>query len=316
MSQLTTKTITVRAQVKGFVLLPIRTRLGVRRYRELKNTLMANFFRMLYGILAYENVDLVYLAGGTATWRVQGDEAYGPPEVYICSESQFIGFTANACSSVCKIYPTSSDIYYEGFIDRVCATVAYVASCNGSSSEINMSLYDTGGGTHRYAVSHVVASIAQSDPVKHRVCFYEPWLANMAKILAALMCDCDSFSAVDMQSLTVALRGSGQLFAGPAKILIGTGTNPFSFSDATMTNPIELDTTVTLAITSTDAKITLNAFIQPSSNMTIYEVGVKLPVYDTSGVVHDVLIIRHVNTQGYALEANKLYAIQVYIYGP
>ena len=309
------RVITIYAPIRGFGVFRAGGRIVERR-----NRLLHNFFRMLYGILSYQNVT-VYDSGGNAyTWNLQNDPmTRGPwggcPHADRCAETEELPFSANICSRNCRDDGYEDDVGLAELTDRVCAQLTLPAGCNANSTTIAVAISTTEGTVAGVRLAHSVATIVAGDIVAHRICFYEPWLRNFAAIWAAIFCDCDRFSAVDMNGTQFDIRGSGDVFEGSAKMVIGYGTDPFTFVDHSLTNPKEVATTISADITDTYANIVITGQYTPPTDEVIYEIGMKLPIYDINGTLHDVLVLRHVNPSGYSVSAGQPVVIRIIIHG-
>ena len=199
--------------------------------------------------------------------------------------------------------------------DRVCAETFAVSSCDASSNGLVVYLWeDTYNNCLAFLFAHAPLNIPVNDLVVHRLCFYQPWLRNIAAMFGALLCYCSSMQAKDLSGNVFNIKNSS-FVQSQAKILLGYGTNPFSFDDYQLTDPVELDTLINAVDGGTFYTIHIYAFYTPPADETIYEVGLKIGVTDTGGAGHDVLILRHVNPNGYPLRGGTEYMIEILIHG-
>jgi len=277
--------------------------------------LLKNFWALLIGLTVYSNMSMVDVSGSTYTIRITGDlSTASHRRIYTCSENVEAAFNAYSCSAVETFSSEDSWSLYTSGSSSVFEVVK-TASKAANSSMLFFGLFDTGGGTSIAAMSHVLQSIQPSAQVVHRLVATTPFLFNLVAALRAIYHDTDSQSVNDVSGAVAYLRGSGTILAGAARLYLGTGTNPVSPTDYTLTNPTLLSTVVNYTLTDTYARIDIYGSIYPSVDATFTEVGLAWRLYDIGGVARDVLILRYLLPQPLTAKAGKVYTIRLSLYG-
>jgi len=306
--------IRIHASIRGFLV--------DDRGFEYRNRLLKNFYSLLYGILAYQNVVLVPRHGDPYTARVTGNltcRYSGKPDVPVvmhrCTDTETIPFNSYTCDVLGSDDVPYDRIFQVSLGDRECVEAMTTSNYDCNSTTISPCFYGTDGGVYTTLLNHVVAPISVGRITEVRICFYEPWLKNFARIWTAILCDCNNFDAIDVNGTSFYIRGSDQIFGGKVKLLLGVGTSPFSFDNYALESPKEIDYKIYNHISDTYADIRIVSYYTPEQDETVYEVGLVLPIYDTNGNLHDVLILRHVNPDGYKLTGGQVNIIEILIYG-
>jgi len=302
--------ITIHAPIRGFVAYKHGDGLV-----ELPNRLLKNFFIILHGALAGVNLymkdtsDNVYKFGTGTMWIC------GVFKHMRCSDTSAVGFAASRCTGVCTDAGQSSQVSLTRMTDRICAETMRPSSCNANSNGLVVMMWNpVDGACHNIMIAHVPLTIAADDYVVHRICFYEPWLKNFVALIGVLLCYCENFTAIDINGTEFTIE-SYRPVRRKANMLLGYGSDAFSFDDYTMTNYKSITPTVSATDGGSFYTIHIYTTYIPEQDETIYEIGLSLGIIDVNGDVHDTLILRHVNPDGYPLQAGKEYLIEILIHG-
>jgi len=283
--------------------------------KTVADRLLKNFWTLLIGLTVYSNMTITDVFGNVVTARITGDIATGGSRrIYTCSDNVEATFKAYSCSTVETFSSEDSWSLYTSGNNSVFEVVK-TASKAANSSLLAFGLNDTGSYGRIIAVSHVLQSIRPSAQVVHRLVAATPFLFNLLAALRAIYHGTNSQSVVDVSGVTVYLRGSTTILAGPARLYLGTGTNPVSPTDYTLTNPTLLSTAVYYTLTDTYARIDIYGSIYPNVDTTFTEVGLAWRLYDTGGQARDVLIMRYLLPQPLTAKAGKVYTIRLSLYG-
>ena len=282
--------------------------------KRVKNRLLRNFFALLAGILAHQNVTMIGTGGGSFTANITGDiSAGGGSKIATCSDTDTLAFNAYNCTQV----ESQNKLVVSSYVDGAKSVIEVVANFTKPASSVLLidALLDTLGNGHSAAYGHSVISVPELATIRYRIVFELPLLLNFARAINGDLCDCGDPVATDMNGNQFNVNGQGTIFTGGAKILLGQGTTSPSPTDYTLTNPIELTTYVRYILNDQFAEIIVKGVYVPNASTTVPEIGLAITVRDTGCVDHDILIARHVFSTAPSLTAGRAYVFGFRIYG-
>jgi len=165
-------------------------------------------------------------------------------------------------------------------------------------------------------LNKILVTIAKDQTVTLRINIFEPWTKNMGYLLGGVLTDQNLLGLVDTGGNTHDIRANdhnSNVVAGATRIVIGTGTNPFSFDDYYLESMTEIPTSRGFLVAS-DYSYALAYWTSsyvPPSEMTISEIGLVQSLYSSDGSTYDALMCRIVLSEPITLVPNKTNFIMI-----
>jgi len=265
---------------------------GVILYDDLlfKNRLVRNFYEELRGLLNNINVSMVDISGSSFTARTSGNFSRGISTIFVGDDTEELPFDAyvltshvsNDCSLV-EIVALSSSIEIRH---------SALAAKTGSSVGLNQRGYDTSGGNKNILLAGKLLSVNVDESIIYKLIFNEPWVYNMANWFYGINNNVDAPNEKDLAGNIYTLRSSGDAQASVCKIVTGDGTDAWSPTDYSLTNPVEHETTFASWVTDYAIEYVWRTWYIPPSDETIEEIGLVQKLYDDGGAQYDTLLAR------------------------
>jgi hypothetical protein len=283
---------------------------------KVKNLLVWNFWAMLLGTLCELNTPFLDYIGAVYSLRTVGDVSYGAAYVVFGTSSGTESFSQYALLSRsttlegASITPT---IIWES--DKRRLRFGRVSAGAVSEVGIYQSVYDSTASTRTAMWCRKVYSVPGSGyNVYYDIIVRPPFLDNLVNILFGIMTNSDQ-PVTKMDGGTITARSSGDVQNGSAYLLIGTSSDPFSFTQYALTNPIFLSS----AYGYFESRWTwLMAIITGATRFrtsyTVAEVGIGQKILDTAGTLYDVLLARIVLPTAISRSAGEVFTVAVTFY--
>jgi len=273
------------------------------------NKLLFNFYSLVATLLHRTSRTLIKYDGGTTTWLYNGTNS---SRIAVGQDTEPPSFNDYVLVSLHLLDPIARS--FEILSDRMRVNHQYTS--DGSYKSIGWWL-SLGTDVNRGGyLNKILVTIAKDQTVTARINIFEPWTKNMGYLLGGLLNDQNLLGLVDTGGNTHNIRASDQnnpVVAGASRIVIGTGTNPFSFDDYYLENMTEIPTSRGFVYPS-DFSYALAYWVSsyvPPSEMTITEIGLVQSLYSTDGNTYDALMCRIVLSEPITLVPNKTNFIMI-----
>ncbi|RLE48636.1 MAG: hypothetical protein DRJ18_01600 [Candidatus Methanomethylicota archaeon] len=255
-----------------------------------RNRLLKNYYELIRGLLTNANSGFKDSGGDTRNYRTSGEVARGDARICVgdnTEELDFAGYTltnlvANTIS-LAEIIALTSSIEV-----RLSATAGKTGSIVGAEFYV---YNDTGGGFRALQACKLL-SVTSGESIIYKLIFNEPWLYNMANWIYGITDDLNAPNEKDMAGVIYTLRSGADANVDKARIVTGDGTDAWSPTDYTLTNPIEHSTTFHYWITDYAVEYVWRTWYIPPSDEQIEEIGLAQKLYDNGGAQHDTLLCR------------------------
>jgi len=279
------------------------------------NRLVRNFYQTLSGLLRYVNPSVKSTGGYTKTLRMLGDLPINPCYLFNGLDTEELDFNAYNLTSPSLV--TRDAVEALAHTDYSECKVSATAVKDGSSLGIVGRWADTGGNENTILLNGVLFSYSSGSPVYCSLKFYEPWVYNITNIFRGYLDNSNPEGEVDMAGVTFTARcNGGSVIGRECYIALGEGTDPWSPTDYTMTNPFTLDPDHQVWDSENGFEHLVRAWYIPDTDKSIPEIGLVSRVFDSGGSPHDTLLARiALETNPLSLTANHLYVIRIRIMG-
>jgi hypothetical protein len=270
-----------------------------------ENYLLANWFAMQQGILAYFNPSLKTNDGYMNAWQLLGDAVCGACNFLLGQGANAETFGDYTITSGTNLSGISKAVGY--LSDRSRISVYGSAPSNGYELGINFNIY-TANGCFGALGSRRVMSVTAGDYLEWDFDFLNPWLLNWARIMFGIFAEADISGLVDTGSRTFTGRfASAQLPALASYLVVSNNTTPWS---PTQNKLIGTVTGLTTGLAYSNWNSAGMYFfwygtLTPSTDTVVNEIGIYTKVYDTGGATHEIAVARIVLSSPVTLYANK-----------
>jgi len=275
------------------------------------NKLLFNFYSYVTTFLHNSGKTVVKTDGSTTAWGNWGCDRL---RLYVGQDTEPVSFNDyTLVSSETKYFKTLS---FEILSDRMRVNGQWVS--DGAYKSLAWYL-DQGPHDNVYRngiINKILVTIAENQTVTVRINIFEPWTKNMGYLLGGLLTKQNLLGLVDTGGNTHDIRANNpavNVVAGASRIVIGTGTNPFSFDDYYLESMTEIPTSHGFIYPS-DYSFALAYWTSsyvPPSEMTISEIGLVQELYSSDGSTYDALMCRIVLSEPITLVPNKTNFIMI-----
>lgn len=135
------------------------------------------------------------------------------------------------------------------------------------------------------------------------------FLGNFAKLLYGYLGNVDAPGMKDFGALSFNVRTTGDANAGPAIVVLGTGTTAVTPDDYAITGMVELDMVRQAVALTTYGDMIFLGIRRAQATETWSECGLYQNVFDTGGVTRKVLLARDLISPAITLNAGDLYIV-------
>jgi len=294
-----------------------RSTYGVVNNRH-RNILVWNFWQMLGGYLADEDADMITTTVKPLSFfyaRTSGDAN---------ASSCYITFGTDTTPPSFSDYVLQSrDTTLEGSVlepsfvvepDRI--RIRFRRQALGTVYEIGLyqKVYNDIGRVYEVMHGRAVVQNGLTGNVYYDIVLKEPFLENLARVIYGYLTDTDQ-NIIDVLGQVRTVKTSGELNFREARLELGSGSDPFSFSQYKLTNMYELtwDTKFEYG-ERTDTLIFLADGTRFETDYNINEIGIIQPLYDTDGFPAFALIMRYLPTSPIQKKAGEKFYALVAIY--
>ena len=265
------------------------------------NMLVSNFFSLMHGTLneanmGYKDIGGVYNPGGYPL-RTAGDVSAGSAYLAFGTETGDTGFGGYALSARNTalegtiVAPSLLVSPSEGRarIARVTAGTVYEVG-------IYQSVNDTSGRVQTAMWARLVppSPIPTGVTVFYDVIFKPPFVHNTTRLFYGVLSNANVEGCEDVTGAVFAVRASADVNAGPVnKLFLGSGTAGPDHTVAVPVNPLLMTTTRFFNYEwGSYYDCTLVGGIKLDADMSISEVVLTFPAYDSAGAARDMPVAR------------------------
>jgi len=272
-----------------------------------ENTVLANMYAVLMGLLLEANVAgvVVDTGGATITLRTAGDVSAGVYDLCYGTGTAPESLPDYTLTGLTCVTPTRA---YTEADSETYIVATHTPGAAFSEVGIRGALYDTAGNTRPILLTRKVMSVAAGREVRARIVVGRPWVRSFWRLLNGVLTNTNQ-PARNIGGVDITLRSSGDVNAGPVR-LIYTG-QPVTWSPDLYSLPgaIELPTERYTVWDRRFLMLSLIGRITPPEPVTIRALGLVQSLFDTGGTAHDVLLAAYPLPEPATLEANKAYSI-------
>jgi hypothetical protein len=283
---------------------------------KVKNLLVWNFWALLLGTLGDLNLPFLDVGGAVYSLRTRFDVSVGVAFVVFGTSSapeSFSQYALGSRSTALEGTSISPTIIREG--DKRRLRFGRVSAGAVSEVGIYQSVYDSAGTARTAMWCRKVYSVPGAGyNVYYDVIVKPPSLDNLVNILFGIMTNSNQ-PVTKMDGGTITARSSGDVQGAEAYLLIGTSSDPFSFTNYSLTNPIFLASAYNyLESRWTWLMAILTGATRFTTSYTVAEVGIGQRIYDIGGALYDVLLARIVLPTAISRSAGDVFTVAVTFY--
>jgi len=255
-----------------------------------KNRLLKNYYELIRGLLV--NVDSIFkeIGGRIDTYRTSGDVVCGDARICVGDDTEELDFAGYVLTN--PSYTTISLAEIIALTSSIEVRLSATAGKTGTIVGIDFNIYETTGAVYHVLQACKLLNVTSDESIIYKLIFNEPWLFNMANWLYGIADNLNAPNEKDMAGVVYTLRSSADANANSVRIVTGDGTDEWSPTDYTLTNPIEHDTTFHYWITDYAVEYVWRTWYIPPSDEQIEEIGLVQKLYDDGDSQHDTLLCR------------------------
>ena len=284
-----------------------------------RNMLVGNWWKMLCGVLANQDVSMIKTSAGQEAMRTSGDYSRNAAVVRFGDNTTPPSWTDyKILGSAVGEGDILSPNYFED-TDKFRFEFNRVVNAEGVREvALYHDVYDYGGGseTVMYGRRVLDAEPSVGQTVIYRILVHSPWVRQAAALLYALLTHqhfAPSEGIKDIDGYTYTQRYNDPN-AGNVKLNLGTGSNSWSPGDYALTDAVELEQSLIVKVEYGYAYLTTIGVKRLESNITFNELGWYQELYDEGGTKHICLINRIVLDTPVSKSANELISAALTIY--
>jgi hypothetical protein len=283
---------------------------------KVKNLLVWNFWALLLGTLGDLLPSFLTIGGVSYYLRTRADASYSAAYVVFGTSSEsesFSQYSLGSRSTALEGGAISPTIVRES--DKRRLRFGRVSAGVISEVGIYQSVYDSGGTSRTAMWCRKVYSVPGSGyNVYYDIIVKPPFLDNLVNILFGILTNSDQ-PVTKMDGGTITARSSGDVQGGAAYLLIGTSSAPFGFTQYALTNPIFLSSGYSyFESTWTWLMAVLTGATRLTTSYTAAELGIGQRIYDTGGVLYDVLLARILLPTAISRSVGDIFTVAVTFY--
>ena len=271
------------------------------------NKLLYNFYSLVTTYLHNSGKTMKCYSGAVVSWTTNGCQI---TQLNLGQDTEPVSF--NDYTLVSRVSKDWSVKSFEILSDRMRISGQWVAD----NSYKSVAWFFCNGANPKGILNKMLVTIAEDQTVTVRINIFEPWTKNMGYLLGGLLTDQNLLGLVDTGGNTHNIRANNEnasVVAGATRIVIGTGTNPFSFDDYYLESMTEIPTSYDFIVGSGYSYALaywVSSYVPPTE-MTINEIGLVQSLRSTDGGTYDALMCRIVLSEPITLVPNKTNLIMI-----
>lgn len=269
--------------------LTVMTQCQVGGEKPLDDMLLGNWFKLFFGILKNANVENARDEGGSAyALRSSGDVTFESCVIMLGGGTKVEAYEDYTLASVIKGLSTSRAVSYT--TDRSRVSFQGTATADGEEFGLRQRLYNTMGDGKYFYLSRKVLSVLNGQVVTINIDFVEPWVYNTALLMYGIHNNSNVEGLMDWTGTGFTARTTSDVnYAG---VELDVDTSPISWSPTAYSLPTPLPCSIERFLLSsyTSDVLIINGYRIPTSDETIYSVGLRQSLYDTGGTPHDTYL--------------------------